>query len=105
MKRYTILVTAKADRDLDRCVNYLLHVKKNRQAAKNLVSDYKKTLDRLSNIAGSLKTPESEVLNSRNLKRLNFGKHDYFLLFRIDGSKAIVTNIFHGTEDFESKLS
>ena len=105
MKRYVIQVTEKADRDLDRCVNYLLHAKKNRQAAKNLLSDYRKTLDRLSNVAGSLKIPESEALRSRNLKRLNFGKHDYFLLFRIDGEKAIVTNIFHAAEDFELKLS
>ncbi|MBQ6481363.1 MAG: hypothetical protein IJI45_09620 [Anaerolineaceae bacterium] len=59
----------------------------------------------LSDIAGSIREPDSEVLKARNLKRLNFGKHDYFLLFRIEGSKVIVTNIFHAAEDFESKLS
>ena len=105
MKHFEIIILSDAQNDFRRCINYLLYVKKNRQAALNLKKDFEKTILRLSNIAGTLKIPESEVLKSRNLKRLNFGKHYYFLLFRIEGDKAIVTNIFHAAEDFESKLS
>lgn len=105
MKQYKVIVQIDARSDFRRCVNYLLYKKRNRQAAESLIRDFDETVDTLSHIAGSIREPDSEVLKTRNLKRLNFGKHDYFLLFRIDGSKAIVTNIFHGTEDFESKLS
>lgn len=105
MKHFEVTILSDAQRDFRRCVNYLLYVKKNRQAALNLKEDLKITILRLSDIAGSLRIADSEVLKSRNLKRLNFGKHNYFLLFRIEGNKAIVTNIFHCSEDFESKLS
>lgn len=104
MKKYKVVVTPEAYANFRRILAYLSRNKKNKQAAGNVMRDYQKTKKILSDIAGSIREPESEALKSRNLKRLNFGNHDYFLLFRIDGDKAIVTNIFHASEDFELKL-
>ena len=71
---------------------------------KNLVNDYRETRKKLEIVAGSLKDPDSEKLKVRRLKRINFLKHDYFLLYRIDGSAVYVTNMFHSLEDYENKL-
>ncbi|MBQ6502915.1 MAG: type II toxin-antitoxin system RelE/ParE family toxin [Flexilinea sp.] len=105
MKHYKVIVQSDARADFRRCVNYLLYNKRSRQAADSLIQDFDKTLKTLSNIAGSLRDPDSEVLKTRNLKRLNFRSHDYFLLFCIEEDIVIVTNIFHGYEDFENKIN
>lgn len=68
------------------------------------MQDYRETRESLSRIAGSIKEADSEKLRERNLKRINFRRHDYFLLFRIDGEVATVTNVFHFLEDYENKL-
>ena len=104
MKTYRVIVTDDAKKDFLRYRDYLIHVKKNNQAAKNLVNDYRETRKKLETVAGSLKDPKSENLKARRLKRINFLKHDYFLLYRIDGSAVYVTNMFHSLEDYENKL-
>ena len=104
MKQYRVVVTDKAESALDRYIGYLADVKKNEQAANNLFYDYIETRKELERVAGSIKAPESQKLKDRNLKRINFRRHNYFMLFRIDGDKAVVVEIFHGLEDYEKKL-
>lgn len=104
MKTYRVLVTADAKADLKRYKAYLVDQKKNRQAARNVVLDFSQTKDELKKSAGSLADPESKKLLERGLKRINFRSHEYFLLYRIEGSRVFVTNMFHDLEDYESKL-
>ncbi len=104
MNTYRVIVTDDAKKDFLRYRDYLIYVKKNSQAAKNLVNDYRETRKKLEIVAGSLKDPDSEKLKARRLKRINFLKHDYFLLYRIDGNTVSVTNMFHSLEDYENKL-
>lgn len=104
MKTYEVLVTADAKADLKRYKDYLVDEKKNRQAARNVVLDFSRTKDDLKKSAGSLADPESKKLVERGLKRINFQSHDYFLLYRIEGNRVFVTNMFHDLEDYENKL-
>ena len=104
MKIYRVSVTADAKADLKRYKDYLVDEKKNRQAARNVVLDFSQTKDDLKKSAGSLAEPESQKLLERGLKRINFRSHDYFLLYRIEGSRVFVTNMFHDLEDYENKL-
>ena len=104
MKQYKVVVTDKAETALDKYIGYLVDVKKNEQAANNLLYDYIETRKELERVAGSIKIPESKKLKERNLKRINFKRHNYFILFRIDDDKAVVVEIFHGLEDYENKL-
>ena len=50
---YKIVVTQEAEHDLEQYVQYLLFIKKNEQAAGNLLSDFEETKDRLSSVAGN----------------------------------------------------
>lgn len=104
MKCYRVVVSIDAKEDLKRYIRYLRQVKLSPQAAKNVLEDFKATRKSLSICAGSIAQPISEKLRERGLRRLNFQKHNYFLLYKLEGELAIITNIFHGLEDFENKL-
>lgn len=104
MKTYRVKITPDAKADLKRYKNYLKDVKKSSQAAKNVVQDFNATAAKLKNAAASLGDSENPKLKARNLKRINFIKHDYFLLYRIEGEYVYVINMFHSLEDYENKL-
>ncbi|MBQ4513257.1 MAG: type II toxin-antitoxin system RelE/ParE family toxin [Anaerolineaceae bacterium] len=104
MKQYKVIILSEAQRDLQKRIDYIVFVLKNKQAAKRVMLDYHQTINTLSHIAGSIRISDNELLRERNLKRLNFHKHDYYLLFKIEEDKVKVTNIFHGWEDVEEKL-
>lgn len=74
------------------------------QAAQALFDDYRATKQHLADVAGAIKEPESEKMKLRRLKRINFLKHNYFFLFRINGDNAEIVAMFHGLEDYENKL-
>lgn len=104
MRSYLVKVTPAAKEDLKRYLEYIQRKLKNPQAAKSVAQDFRETKNRLKNIAGSIAEPESEKLRKRKLKRINFQRHDYFLLYRINDGVVEITNMFHGSEDYESKL-
>ena len=44
---YKIVVTAEAEEDLNQFIQYLLFVKKNKQAAKKVLDDFENTIKKL----------------------------------------------------------
>lgn len=101
---YEILVSEDAERDLDRFIRYLLFEKENEQAARNLLDDFEMTKQSLAYVAGSLKDCMNPRLREPGYKRINFMAHRYFMLYRIEGNKAIIDNIFHDLQDYENRL-
>ncbi|MCR4749322.1 MAG: type II toxin-antitoxin system RelE/ParE family toxin [Lachnospiraceae bacterium] len=105
MKTYRVIVTPDAEADLKKYLAYLRDVKKNPQAVKSVLEDFKDTKNELKSVAQSLPGPDSEKLKARGLKRINFKKHNYFLLYYIDPIDTVyITDVFHGLESFEDKL-
>ena len=105
MKKYKVIVTPRAQQDIKAYVDYIKNTFKNPQAARSVFEDYVKTRKTLSLMAETIQEQNSELLNRRGLKRINFRNHDYFMLFWIDCNNIVrITNIFHDLEDFESKL-
>lgn len=102
---YKVFVTEDAEADLDNFVRYLLFVKKSGQAAKNLLDDFEITKQSLSHVAGSLQDCTNPKLKEYGYKRINFMSHRYFMLYRIEGDKAIIDNIFHELQDYENRLA
>ncbi len=101
---YRVVITDEALSDLRRCLGYLINVKKNTQAASNLLDDYEAAVELLSVSAGSLQLCESPNMKARNLRRINFHHLNYFMLYELEGNTAFITNIFHGLEDADNKL-
>ena len=105
MKKYRVIVTPDAENDLKAYLAYLRDVKKNTQAVNGVLADFRDTKNELKSVALSLQEPDSEKLKERGLKRINFKKHNYFMLYYIAPTDNVyVTNVFHGLENFEDKL-
>ncbi|MCD7750148.1 MAG: type II toxin-antitoxin system RelE/ParE family toxin [Lachnospiraceae bacterium] len=101
---YNVIVTEDAENDLDRFLQYLFYEIKNEQAAGNLIDDFEETVRILSGVAGSLKLCENPRLKKMGYKRINFQKHRYFMLFRVEGNDAIIDALFHELQDYENKM-
>ena len=104
MKKYKIGITAEAKTDLKNILSYLQNTSHNQQTVRNGWDDFRETKNVLARSAGSLPEPESERLRTQSLKRINFQRHSYFILYTIEKETAVIVNVFHDLEDFENKL-
>lgn len=101
---YKVQLTEDAEQDLDRYVRYILLVKENEQAARNLISDFEATKKSLEQVAESLKYCDNPRLREQGYRRINFLSHRYFMMYRVEDECVIVDNIFHELQDFEKKM-
>ena len=101
---YKVVVTAEAEEDLNQFIQYLLLAKKNKQAAKNVLDDFEDTVELLKHVAESLKTCDNPRLQSLGYHRINFQKHRYFMLYRIEDDVVYVDDIFHELQDYENRM-
>ena len=104
MKRYRVVLTKQAQDDLRQKLSYIRYRLKNPQAAQSVYDDYRSTVLALTEVADTVRVPDSGKLRERGLKRINFRTHNYFMLFRIRDDRVEIIDIFHGSEDFENKL-
>ena len=102
---YEVILTTDAENDLNEFLEYLLFEKQSEQAAKNLLDDFEQTMRTLQMVAGSLKDCENSRLRERGYKRIDFISHRYFMLYRIEGNKAIIDSIFHELQDYENRIN
>ena len=101
---YRVVITIDAENDLDRHLKNLAEVKKNNQAVRNVIEDFEKTKLVLEQVAESLPLCQNPRLASQGYKRINYLRHDYFMMFRVVDELVIVDNIFHFLEDYENKM-
>lgn len=101
---YRVVVTEEAEEDLNRFIQYLLFVKKNHQAAINVLDDFEDTVEMLKHVAGSLKMCDNPRLEGLGYHRINFQKHRYFMLYRIENDVVYVDDIFHELQDYENRM-
>lgn len=99
---YRIVITPYAKHQLEMYVAYTATKLKNKQAAKAIMDDAKVTKERLSNVANSLPFCEDETLANYEYRKILFAKHDFFMIYRIDGNKVIVEAMYHELQDYES---
>ena len=104
MKQYVVKITPNLERKLNKYISYLKNNKKSLQAAQSLFDDFLETRKALETTADLLKNPDDENLKARNLKRINFRRHNYFLLFRINGDVVEIVTMFHGLENYRDKV-
>ena len=102
---YKIVITVDAEEDLDSYIRYLLFVKKNEQAARNLIDDFESTKGNLEQSAGALNLCENPRLRALGYRRINFMSHRYFMLYRIEDDTVYVGTIYLDLQDFESTIT
>ena len=102
MMKWNVISTEDVQNDLDNFVYYLLVEKLNEQAAKALLDDYDETVEELSKIAVSLKPLEDPDLNE--YKKIRLRRHDYYLLYRLEETTAIIDRMFHDLQDLDKAM-
>ena len=104
MNKYNVKITPEAKALVRERLLYILLELQNEQAYEAVKADYQNTLKRLSDMAGTIGDSKEPELVKRNLKKIFFKKHDYLLLFRVNGSVAEVIGMFHMREQYEKKV-
>ena len=66
--------------------------------------DFGDTLNCLKNVAGSLSLCENQRLRALGYHRINFLRHRYFMLYRIEENTVFIDDIFHELQDYENKM-
>ncbi len=59
------------------------------------------TKQHLANVAASLKLCDNPVLASYGYRKIHFAKHNFVMLYRIEGKTVIVDGMFHELQDYE----
>ncbi len=99
---YNVVISPKAISQLNSYIDYLQYVLLNEQAARNVWQDAMETRQMLSIVAGSLGLCEDPRLRKHTYRQINFKRHRYLMLYRIDGSDVYVDAIYHQLQDYEN---
>lgn len=93
-----------AKRRMDMYVSYTLEKLRNRQAARAILDDAKATKKKLSVIADTLKVCDNPVLARHGYRKINFEKHRFLMIYRIQGNQVLIDGMFHELQDYDGIL-
>ena len=102
MVSYKVIVSPGALAQLDDYISYVHYTLLNPIAAQSILRDAKKTQDALAKVAGSLKLCSHPALHKLGYHAIKFEKHDYVMIYRVDGETAYVDGIYHLMQDYEN---
>ena len=102
MMKWYVISTEDVQNDLDNYVYYLLVEKLNEQAANALLIDYDETVDKLSEVAGTLKNLEDSELDE--YRKIRLRRHNYYLLYRIVDNTVYIDRMFHDLQDLDKAM-
>ncbi|MCD8115731.1 MAG: type II toxin-antitoxin system RelE/ParE family toxin [Oscillospiraceae bacterium] len=102
MDSFEVVFTFKARTQLQNCVSYISHTLLNDIAAKSVYQDAMETVAQLSSVAGSLPYCRHPKLRDFGYRIIGFKRHQYVMLYRIDGKTAIIDGIYHQKQDYEN---
>jgi len=101
---YKVIITNRAEEQLDNTIRYILVQFKNEEAAGSILSDVLEIYNKLEYIAGSAQLCSDPYLAAKGYYKIVLEKHNYLLLYRIHGDEVIVSGIFHMLENYREKL-
>ena len=102
---YKVEIPKFAQIQFDNYVGYILDKFKSKQSARNLIIDFKETIDILSKNPEAYPLLELEELRRRNLRRITFQKHRYVIIYHIiDENIVYVDAIYHTLQDYMNLL-
>ncbi len=102
MVSYKVVVSPKALAQLDDYISYVHYTLLNPIAAKSILNDAKETRETLAKVAGSLKLCDHPTLHKLGYHAIKFEKHDYAMLYRVEGETVYVDGIYHLMQDYEN---
>ena len=76
----------------------------NDHAATALLDDFDETIEKLSEVAGSLKPLDDQELADEGYRKIRLRRHRYYLIYRVEGKQAIVDRMLHDLQDIDKAL-
>lgn len=88
----------------DKFLDYIYHTLLNPQAAAGLMQDFDDTISILERQADSFGYCASEQLRKLKFRKINFQRHRYLFVYRVDQNKVIVEGMYHELQDYENAI-
>ncbi|MBQ9180737.1 hypothetical protein IJ135_01420 [Candidatus Saccharibacteria bacterium] len=102
--RYKIIYTSKWYQTYDNCIDYILYVLCNVFAAKNLIEDIEKIIDKLQTDAASHAICDDSILHKYGIRRVHLAKHSYKIYYYTTNDEEVhVYALVHDLQDFENQ--
>ena len=102
---YDVIISPKALSQLNEYVDYIQYTLLNPIAAELVWQDAIATGKQLSKGAGSLALCKHPILHELGYRCIGFKKHNYAMLYLVDGNKVYVDAIYHTQQDYENTFA
>ena len=105
MKTWKVHVIRRVENRLVKILSYIAEKPLyNPDAARAVLEDFEATVERISQMGDRVPIGTHPIMRKRNLRRMNFLKHDYFVIYRVRGDVAEIVRIGHSLENLEKVL-
>lgn len=105
MKTWEVQVIPRVENRLMGILSYIAeNPLYNPDAARAVFEDFEATVKMIGKLGDSVAVGAHPIMQKRNLRRMNFLKHDYYLIYRIRGNVAQIVRIGHRLENLDKVL-
>ena len=101
---YRLLVSEKAENQIDRDIKYIVEALKNPSAAKGLLQDIENAYLDLERMPEAFSLCNDSYLSAKGYRKLSLSKHDYLFVYSIEGNIVFPPGFFHLSENYDKKL-
>lgn len=102
--KYNLIVTGKANIQLDERVFYLIYTLDNKEAAAHLLDEVNKIYDRLEENPFQFPFCRDEHMKRMEYREAIVLNMDYILIFRIEQHRVYILGFFHQLENYQYKM-
>ncbi len=102
MDLFNVIFSPKARGQLDDYIGYIQYVFLSEEAAKRVYDDAMETVEALSKVAASLQYCKNSELRAYGYRPIFFRRHQYVMLYRVEGKTAYVDAVYHQKQDYEN---
>lgn len=101
---YKILISDKADSQLDKILKYVAIKLDNPSAAKAILEDVRLTYNHLKHMPEAVALCDDPYLAAYGYRKIKLRNHNYVVLFRVADDVVQISGIFHMRENYIKKL-
>ncbi len=102
MDLFNVIITDKAESQLESYTDYIFYKLCNETAAKSLLRDARETQEMLSKVAANLQYCKNPALKRLGYRPINFLAHRYVMIYRVNNKDVYVEAIYHQLQDYEN---
>ena len=101
MDTYKVVMSPRAAELLQKSLDYIRDVLLAPLAAQAVWEDALETVRELKTVAGALRLCSDARLRSLGYHAARFRRHDYVMLYRIEGRTVFIDAVYHLRQDYE----